>query len=160
MNIHDCISEMLILKNTIAQLLDALPTIDPDRQEQAESLALFDAAIDLRRSAKLLADAVEDEYMFFFLQSRPKGIYRECGTGLRLKKKKTYSVRDDQRTVESLIQFAGGSLELISRGEHGALAANPWRISVVRRICGADHLSVEEAENVSVCLIQPKPEGV
>jgi hypothetical protein len=98
--------------------------------------------------------------MFFFLQSRPNGIYRECGTGLKLKKKKIYSVRDDMRTVDSLIQFAGGSFEYLSRGERGALTANPWKISVIRSICGDDHLSMLEEENVSICLVKPKPEGV
>ncbi len=160
MNIHDCISEMLILKDSVAQLLDVLPTLDPDTHNKEESLALYDAAVDLRRISKQYADAVEDEFMFFFLQSRPNGIYRECGTGLKLKKKKIYSVRDDQRTVESLIQFAGGSFDYLSRGERGAFSANPWKISVIRSVCGDDHLSMLEEENVSICLVKPKPEGV
>ena len=160
MNIHDCISEMLILKNSIAQLLDALPTLDPEKHNVEESLALFDAAIELRRAAKAYADAVETEYMFYFLEGKPNGIWRECGTGLKLKKKKTYFVRDDARTVESLIQFAGGSLEYLCRGEHGAFSANPWKVGVIRNICGETHISMTEEENVSVCVTKPKPEGV
>jgi hypothetical protein len=64
------------------------------------------------------------------------------------------------RTVESLIQFGDGSFEYLSRGERGAFSANPWKISVIRSICGDDHLSMLEEENVSISLVKPKPEGV
>ncbi|CAB4216901.1 hypothetical protein UFOVP1497_1, partial [uncultured Caudovirales phage] len=56
---------MLILKDSVAQLLDVLPTLDPDTHNKEESLALYDAAVDLRRISKQYADAVEDEFMFF-----------------------------------------------------------------------------------------------
>ena len=156
----ELIGELCVLKQTIDRIRSDICLIDSDDENTRDSFALFDCVLQLRKSVKMLSDAVEDEYMFFFLRRHPNGIYRESGEGLKLKKKKIYSVRDDQRTVESLIQFGGGSFEYLTRGESGALSANPWKISVIRSICGDDHLSMKEEENVSICVIKPKPEGL
>lgn len=148
--IKDSLCDLRIMLEIVQELTLTLPTIDPDEQSAIESVEFYETCKSVKKAITDYCKAVENEFMFQRLRSLPGGIRCEDGKLYRLAKKKESFIRNESRTVENIIKYAGGSLEYFNSSPDGVLKDNPWRITNIRRICGDDHIGTHESENLSV----------
>lgn len=130
----------------------------PERSEEMDRkmLRLRDQTLNAMRTARARM-ALMEEILLAYMDEHACDLVISDTERLYVGQTKTTKSVDDQGILMAILEAGGGNLELLTTGDGGMLASQPWKAGAVRDLIGDDKFSACFETTVKIDVKTGKP---